>query len=458
MTHQNAEHPWITLRELLAGGAAQAIEMYLTSIPPDDVARGILRLSQDERQQVLSALSPEAAARVLEQIPESEAADLLEAIAPTDAASIVEELPSDERADILRDIRGPDADEILAEMTPDEAREARAMARYPDDVAGGLMITEYLSFPRDRTVGEVVHDLRANAGRYRGFNVQYVYVTTDGHAGSSLAGVVNLRDLILGDESRRIGELMTPKPTKVAEMTPLDELRGIFDQHHYIALPVVDASNRLLGVVRAVDVEEALRDRGASDFRQSQGIIGGDELRTMPLLVRASRRLSWLSVNILLNIVAASVIAIYQDTLAAAIALAVFLPIISDMSGCSGNQAVAVSIRELALGLVRPSELGRVWLSEILIGLVNGSVLGLLLALAACLWKANPFLGLVVGAALAINTLIAVSIGGLVPLLLKRFRMDPALASGPILTTITDMCGFFLVLYLATAMLPRLAT
>ena len=177
----------------------------------------------------------------------------------------------------------------------------------------------------------------------------------------------------------------------------------------------------------------------------------------MPLLLRSRRRLAWLSVNIVLNIIAASVIALYQETLAAVIALAVVLPIISDMSGCSGNQAVAVSMRELVLGLVRPAEMLRVWLKEVSVGTVNGLALGLLIACAAWLWKGNPVLGLVVGGAMAANTVIAVSIGGIVPLVLRRLNMDPALASGPILTTITDMCGFFLILSFAAALLPWLA-
>jgi magnesium transporter len=138
------------------------------------------------------------------------------------------------------------------------------------------------------------------------------------------------------------------------------------------------------------------------------------------------------------------------------IALAVFLPIISDMSGCSGNQAVAVSMRELSLNIIKPFEVFRVWWQEVTVGLINGSVLGILVGLAAWLWKGNLYLGLVVGGALALNTVMAVSLGGSIPLILKRLGMDPALASSPILTTITDMFGFFLVLSFATAVLPLL--
>ena len=203
-------------------------------------------------------------------------------------------------------------------------------------------------------------------------------------------------------------------------------------------------------------IEEAVNKRKTKSFLNLSGIVGGEEFRTMPLLSRSGRRLSWLSVNIVLNIMAASVIAMYQDTLAAVITLAVFLPMVSDMSGCSGNQAVAVSMRELSLGLVRPAEILWVLAKEARVGLINGLVLGLLLGSIAYLWKGNPWLGLVVGGALAANTMVSVTLGGMLPLLLKRLKLDPALVSSPLLTTVTDMCGFFFVLSFAAAVLPKL--
>ena len=221
-------------------------------------------------------------------------------------------------------------------------------------------------------------------------------------------------------------------------------------------MPVVDERENLLGIVRRRTVLEAVAEQSEADRLKAAGIVGGDELRSMPIAVRSRRRLSWLSVNILLNIMAASVIAFYEDTLSALIALAVFLPIVSDMSGCSGNQAVAVSMRELTLGAASPRDVARVWGKELSVGLINGLALGTLLGIAAWAWKGNPVLGLVVGLALAINTVVAVSIGGTVPLVLKRFGVDPAVASGPLLTTITDMCGFFLVLSLAATAMPYL--
>jgi magnesium transporter len=339
-------------------------------------------------------------------------------------------------------------------MAPEEADEIRTLAQYDDDVAGGLMVTEYLAYPRTATVADVLEDLEINAETYRHYHVQYIYVCDDAER---LVGVLRLHALILSPRRRTIDSIMIPEPMSLLDTTPLDTIREVFDQMAFFGLPVVDEAGLLVGVVHRSDLEAALASRTESAYRASQGIIGGEELRTMPLLLRARRRLTWLSVNILLNIIAASVIAWYQDTLASVIALAVFLPIISDMSGCSGNQAVAVSIRELSLGLVHPREWLRVWGKEMAVGSINGLVLGILIALVAWLWQGNPFLGIVVGTAMTLNTLVSVSIGGAVPLLLRRFDLDPALASGPILTTITDMCGFLFVLSFATALLKYLS-
>ena len=219
---------------------------------------------------------------------------------------------------------------------------------------------------------------------------------------------------------------------------------------------MVGDGERLVGVVLPSAIDEAVNKQKTKTFLRLSGIIGGEEFRTMPLLLRSGRRLSWLSMNIVLNIIAASVIALYQDTLAAAITLAVFLPMVSDMSGCSGNQAVAVSMRELSLGLVRPGELLWVLAKEAKVGVINGLILGLILCGVALVWKGNPWLGLVVGSALAANTLVSVTLGGILPLVLKRFKLDPALVSSPLLTTVTDMCGFFFVLSFASLMLPKL--
>ena len=315
------------------------------------------------------------------------------------------------------------------------------------------MISEFLAYKTDNTIQGVLDDLQVNRSKYADYHVQYFYVIDrDG----KLAGVLRMHDLLFPDRDSRLTQVMLSSPLRLSDKASLKELQEFFDEHRLFGVPIVDDEQQLVGVVLPNAIDEALQKQKTNTFLRFSGIIGGEEFRTMPLLSRSGRRLSWLSINIVLNIMAASVIALYQDTLAAVITLAIFLPMVSDMSGCSGNQAVAVSMRELSLGLVRPGELLWVLAKEAKVGIINGLVLGLLLGSVAFLWKGNPWLGIVVGGALAANTLVSVVLGGLLPLLLKRLKLDPALVSSPLLTTVTDMCGFFFVLSFAAAVLPKL--
>ncbi|GIW79617.1 MAG: magnesium transporter MgtE [Gemmatales bacterium] len=451
--HQYVKEPVDELRESLRQGNVERVRACLENLPHHETARVVSQLSEEEQSQLLLLLPDEEAADLLESLPESHAAQLVENMDTSEAAEILNEVESDEQADILGRLREQSADAILLRMEPAEAADARRLMQYPRDSAGGLMISEYVAYPDNFRVEDVLADLRQNARNYREYDVQYLYVT-DGDA--KLVGVLRLRDLLLADPDDTIASLMIRDPLAVDVETPLEALERFFERHPFFGVPVIDRDKKLVGVVRQQDVEAAAESRSGRTMLKFTGILGGEELRSMPLRLRSLRRLSWLSINIVLNIIAASVIAFHQDTLAQVIALAVFLPIISDMSGCSGNQAVAVSMRELALGLTEPADCFRVLLKEAAVGLINGFTLGLLLGLVAFGWKGIPALGLVVGAAMFLNTVVAVCIGGSVPLILKGLNHDPALASGPILTTITDMCGFFLVLSFAQYMLPWL--
>jgi magnesium transporter len=448
------EKPWKPLADLLERGASQEeLEALLDSLDAEEQLHTIYLLSEDNQRTLLALLPPERSAALLEVVPDAHAADLIEDMPTQDAAPIVEELASNHRVDVLAELDQDNAEAIIAELDEEDADEIRELSTYRPDQAGGLMMTEYATYPMSMSVREVIEDLTRDDIDYHLLTVHYVYVVVRKRR---LKGVIRIRDLVFADPEKKVGDVVKEALT-VSPETELDDLENFFDEHDIAAVPVVNARGTMLGIVRRRAVLEALAERSAADSLKSAGIIGGDELRSMPVPVRSLRRLSWLSINIVLNIIAASVIAIYEDTLTAVIALAVFLPIVSDMSGCSGNQAVAVSMRELTLGAATPRDVMRVWRKEAIVGLINGIALGILLGLAAWAWKGNPVLGMVVGGALAINTVIAVSIGGTVPLLLKRFKFDPAVASGPLLTTVTDMCGFFLVLSLASLVLPRLA-
>ncbi|RPH99440.1 MAG: magnesium transporter [Lysobacterales bacterium] len=447
------KHSWEVLRDYLARDDSKGLNDYLSALTGEESLRAMSRLDAEEQQLIMARVSPESAAEFIEYIPSEPAADLLGELSPEVAASIVSELDSDDAADVLAELEHEDLEEILRYMDERDAGEARQLLAYDDDVAGGLMMTEYFSYPRAFRAGAVLQDLARREEEYDLHNVHYIYVTG---AGKQLLGMVLIRDIVFAAPNVRLAEIVRPA-VSVRDSTPLDELENLFDENSFTAVPVVDETGHMLGVVRRRAVYDAVAERAESEHLKSQGIVGGEELRSMPTQLRSRRRLSWLSINIVLNLIAASVIAQYQDVLSAVIVLAVFLPIISDMSGCSGNQAVAVSMRELSLGVIKPADFYYVWRKEAVVGLINGVVLGILIASVAWIWQGNPWLGLVVGLALSVNTVVAVSIGGTVPVLLKALKIDPAVASGPILTTITDMCGFFLLLGTASLMLPLLS-
>jgi magnesium transporter len=455
MTELAPREPWYRLRELLESSQVESLRALLESLPPGEIARTLSRLAEEDQARLLALLGPERGADMLEILSEAQVVEIIEDLPAAQAALIVDELPSAERADLLAELPSDEAEAILQEMTPSDAAETRQLLRYPSDTAGGIMTTECLAFSERLTVADVVQDLRTYGDQYSDYEIQYTYITD---ANDTLVGVLRLRDLLLSRGDASVRQIMIREPLSVTVDTSLDELKRIFDRHAFLGIPVIDERGRLVGIVQRTAVEAALQERATRTFLKISGLVGEDELRTMPMFRRSFRRLSWLSINIVLNVVAASVIALYQDTLAAVIALAVFLPIISDMSGCSGNQAVAVSIRELALGLIKPYEFFRVFVKEGGVGVINGAILGVLLGALAFLWKGNVHLSAVVAGALMLNTMLSVLIGGLVPLGLKRLDLDPALASGPILTTITDVCGFFFVLSFASAMLPWLAS
>lgn len=444
---------WEILEEYIIHDRSNEIIKFFESSQPAETAHFIAHLDEELREKLIVLLDPEKAADLLHNIPDEQAADIIEKIPAQEAAAIIDQLPVDEQVDILSDVKSEGAEAILDAMSPKDASVTRQIMKYSEGTAGSLMTLEYLAYTEHTTCGDILNDIQTNQERYSDFEVQYAYIISDSNR---LIGVLRMRDLILAKKNTLVKSLMIINPLHVNVNTSLDELIHIFDEHNYIGIPVTDKLNRLVGVVRRSHVLEASNQRAELSSLRRSGITQGEEFRSMPFRQRAFRRLSWLSINIILNVIAASVIALYQDTLSAVIALAVFLPIISDMSGCSGNQSVAVSIRELTLGLIKPFEFFRVIRKELGVGILNGIILGFLLGMVAFIWKNNLYLGLVIGGALATNTIVAVCLGSTIPLLLKSLKIDPALASSPMLTTITDMCGFFFALYFATLALEFL--
>ncbi len=421
----------------------------------EDQRRAMSRLSHDKCETLIHILGAEDGAKLLSHLAEAQAVEILESLPTEEAAEILREMPSEQSSNLLRELDDKDAEEIISQVTDTEDREEmQRRLEYEDGCAGSLMRGGPVTFQQASTVGEVIANLGEHAEDYSDRDVQYLYVIDENEV---LTGVLRLRDLVLSPRRVLVSSLMIPNPLTVLDTMPLEDLAELFEKKKFFGFPVIDSEGHLLGVVPRSAVEHETSEENAEMFLRASGIVNGEELRSMDLKDRCIKRLSWLGPNIVLNIAAASIIAANEATLQEVIALAVFLPIVSDMSGCSGNQAVAVSIRELTLGILRPGDYWRVVIKEGSVGVINGIVLGIILGTIAFLWKGNIYLGLTVAIALSLNTILSVLLGGLVPLFLKRMKVDPALASGPILTTCTDMCGFLLVLSIASSMLEKLA-
>lgn len=426
-----------TVKEALKQSSREELLQLVNSHTVDEQRRIINLLDHDEREQLFTLLPQEQTTLLIEHLAEVQSIEVLDDLPPEVAAKVVNGLPADLSSDLLRELDEEHSEEILTQIeTVTDCDSLRERISYPKDTAGGLMTEHVASFQEKLTVREVLIEIGQRLDHFSDTEVQYFFITD---LENKLTGVLTLRDLVLGEREKAVRSIMIPEPLAVSVDADLEYLEDLFESKNYLGLPVIDAAGKLVGLVPRTNFEEAISERQTDDYLKSSGIIGGEELRSMPVFLRSKNRLSWLIPNIFLNLIAALVIAQFEDTLQAVIVLAVFLPMVSDMSACSGNQAVAVSIRELTLGIIKPIDYLRVLTKELLVGLPNGIILGILLGVISAVWKSNLYLGIVIGGALMLNTVISVLIGGLVPLFLKRFNIDPALAAGPVLTFFTDL-------------------
>jgi magnesium transporter len=444
-----------TLEQLITRGDAELLKDTLSQWPREDTGYVASQLEEPDfirLAELLADSHSEVAATLFERLPDTRSARIMNRMDTDAAALILQALPSNDRADVFQSMETGRAERILNTLPPSDARRIEHLIAYEKTSAGGLMIDEFITHSATNNVRDIVIDLRRRAEDYARFDVQYVYLTD---AMGRLEGVVRLRDLLLTPDERPLREIMIPAPARVCVLDTQEQLESFFDAYSFFAAPVVTEEGVLVGVVRRAAVEEARAEEADRTLLAFGGIVGGEELRAMPTGQRMARRLAFLCPNILLNLLAASIIAVYEPTIAAVTALAIFLPMLSDMSGCAGNQAVAVSIRELSLGLLKPRDALHALRKELVIGCANGLILGTLIGGISWVMRGDqyPLIGVVVGGAMCINSVVAVSVGGTVPLLMKRIGVDPALAASPILTTFTDMCGFFLTLSFATLLL-----
>jgi len=419
---------------------------------PADIAEVIEALPPEEGAHVLAALPPAAAADALEQMDEEDAEEYVEELAPETAASAVGEMALDDAADLLAELPDERRAEILEKLAPEDRAQLEDLMAYPPDSAGGIMSPEVTALSQDLTVPQAIAELRRIADTSE--QVYYTYVV-DG--AKRLVGVLSLRDLLLARETRRLRDIMIPDLVTVPATMDREEVAALLTKYGYYALPVVDAQNRLLGIVTVDDVMDVIEEEATEDMQRMVG-AGADEHIESPVLLVLRRRVPWLLINLATAFLASFVVGAFESTLRELTALAVLLPIVAGQAGNSGLQSMAVMIRSIATGETRGLVLAWVLLREVWIGLGTGALIGVTCAVASYLWRHDLGISLVLGAAMVACMLIATVSGALVPWCMKRLGFDPAQSASIILTTITDVTGFGIFLGLGTLLLVTQGT
>ncbi|HXE56568.1 MAG TPA: magnesium transporter [Gemmatimonadales bacterium] len=440
------------LVKLARAGRLDELVARARELEPPDLADVLAALDEHERLAVVQALPPELSGPALAELPEEAlAGETLAALDPGRAAEIVEELPDDDAADILGELDPEAQGRILSEV---EGRDEVAhLLRYDDESAGGRMTTRVVTVSESDTAAGAIDAIRRQAAAVEGFYQVFVV-----DRARRLVGLLALRDLVTSPADRPVREFMTAAEVRVTPEVDQEQVARLMGRYNLPSVPVVDHDGRLLGQVTFDDVIDVVEAETTEDLLKFGGVSPREELAA-PWTDAVRSRLPWLYVNLVTALAAAVVVVHFSDTIERLVLLAAAMPVIAGMGGNAGIQALAVTVRRLALGLVSPREGLRVVHKEMLVGLTNGVANAVVAgAVAAAVdhvafdraLEASIRFGAVVSVAMAGNLLVAGFAGAFVPLCLHRLRVDPAVASSIFVTTLTDMCGFFLLLGLAS--------
>jgi magnesium transporter len=363
-------------------------------------------------------------------------------------AQVLDRTENDIAVDILREMPPAEAVHTLGQMT--SAGEIMPLLQHSDETAGGIMTRGYIALHKDMTVEEALAFLRATKPAAE--EAYYLYVL-DGQ--NRLQGVVSLRQLVVSEPSARIEDVMAKDVVAVPPGEDQEEAARLLQHYRLRSLPVVDEDGVLHGIITSDDIIDVIQEEATEDMFRIAG-LPGDESVYAPLAVSTRRRLPWLVINLAGAFAGAGMVAIFEGTIEKAAALAVFMPIVAGQGGNAGIQTITIVVRGMAIGEIEVRDAREILVKEIAIGVVKGLAIGGLVALVAVLWQGDWEWGLVVGAAILANMLVAAAVGSLIPLGLRALKLDPAVASGIFLTMITDAAGFFFLLGLATLMISQL--
>ena len=412
-------------------------------LSPGDLAHLMTSYPERVRKVIWSLLEPEQEADVLNELPEDLRNQFLVEMEPAALAVLVGQLDDDDVADILHDLPDSITGQVLAIMDDTDRSRLATVLAFPDDVAGGLMSTDTITIRADLTLDVVMRYLRRHAEIPQNTD-SLVVVNREDH----YVGLLPIRTLLVADPAQSVREMMVTNRDAIPAQLPAAEVARLFERNDWISAPVVDEEDRLLGRITIDDVVDVIREE-ADHSLIFLGGIAGDEDTFATVWQTAPRRALWLGLNLATAFLAASVINVFQGTIEKVVALAVLMPIVASMGGIAGTQTLTVIIRGIAMGQLAGRN--QQWLvgREALVALLNGALWALVVAAAAAFWFDDLILGGVIAAAMVINLLTAGVAGALIPLSLKRLGVDPALAGGVVLTTVTDVVGFLSFLGLA---------
>jgi magnesium transporter len=435
-----------SVRRLLRIGATANLLNLLQKQRPADLAQIFTELQDKEREaaftvladrngrlamEAVSELGPEAGADLLATRPAEEIAKLAQDIPSDDAAALIDHLPEELSAAVLHLMR------------PKESGVVENLLEYAEQTAGRIMNPNVFALNEDITVGEAITEIQSNRDVEMVF---YLYVVDERR---HLVGVVSLRRLLLVSPETPLKRIMTADIISARVDMDQEEVARLVAAYNLLAIPVVDAENKLVGIITVDDVIDVIKDEATEDIYRLAG-VAGDERAFTPATESFRKRLPWLGINLLTAFLAAAVVGMFEGTIDLFPVLAVFMPIVAGMGGNAGTQTLTVIVRGIALGELAWSNSRKALLKEVLVGLGNGVVLGAVAAGVVWMVRGSPTLGLVLGLAMIINMFVAAAAGTLVPLGLRAANVDPALASSVFITTMTDMFGFFSFLGLAT--------
>lgn len=425
----------------------EEIIRFLSELHPADIAELINNLEKKGKKEVFSLLNVEVASEVVVKVDDTSRREILRDISRDKLTQIVDDMETDDAADIVGLLPDDQAEAILKEIDQEESREVQKLLRYGKETAGGIMQTELVSIKDNLNVEDAINYIRSFGDQVEDFH--NVFVTDED---DKLAGILPLRRLILATSDTRISDIMTLDPVGVEIDVDQEEVAKVIQKYDLVSIPVTDRSGTLLGRITIDDVVDVMEGETSEDFLKMAGMGEIEELVYGPKIFRISqKRLPWLLINLVGGLFTGYLMWFFKVTIRDVLALVTFIPVITGMGGNVGIQASSIVVRGMAIGRIDLAHIGSVLFKEVSIGAIMGFACGGVVGLVAPFWHGTPVLGLIVGFAMFIAITVASTIGTLIPALFKKLNIDPAIASGPFVTTANDITG--IVIYLGTATL-----